>query len=147
VHHLLVAKSTPKQKGVADEDDAAGESPDAGGPGGGPATTSSTRLWKGTTTPATTPAQPDTSGTPLVRWPLRAARMLTTPVRSERPHEGREVVARLLRLNDRRSAECEGENASSQADPVGNVASRRSLAPHGDLAARGLVRPQSSSGF
>jgi hypothetical protein len=38
VHGLtLLAKSTPKQKGVPDEDDAAGESPDARGPVGGPA--------------------------------------------------------------------------------------------------------------
>jgi hypothetical protein len=33
----LVAKSTLKHKGVADQDDAAGESPDARGPVGGPA--------------------------------------------------------------------------------------------------------------
>jgi hypothetical protein len=46
-------------------------------------TTSSRRSWKSTTSPATTPAQPDTSGTPLVRWPARAARMLTTPVSAQ----------------------------------------------------------------
>jgi hypothetical protein len=65
-----------------------------------------------------------TSGTPLVRWPLRANRMLTTPVRVQKSsHIGREVVARLLRLNDHRSAERERENAS-----------RRSGASHGHLA-------------
>jgi hypothetical protein len=37
VQLVLIAKSTPKQEGVADEDDAAGESPDARGPIGGPA--------------------------------------------------------------------------------------------------------------
>ena len=194
-HPLLVAKSTPKQKGVADEDDAAGESPDARGPVGGSAVLERTEQEEkpepdlhhseqnaraGTLTlefvACAEPAQDvrnsreqdhdpeqrekhrlsnnvvdslveehDDAGDDAgaARHERDASRPLAAEgcadaddsgKRPERPHVGREVVARLLRLNDHRSAERKGENASSEADPVGNVASRRSGA-HGDLAA------------